>query len=433
MESARKWVYWTLDTVKGRPVGRHYDEVRDAFRNGTDSKVTEEKLQKLLHHAADTTAFYHDMADAGTLSLDRFPVMNKAGYLENYDAHISEPYRDRPDNRTHQTSGSTGVPFTILQDKGKAERCTACSLFINGLGGYVLGDRQAFLRVWRVYKKSKIREIMENLFPVNTVQLDDAHMQEICAFLKKKRIRSMIGYASSLAALSDYIRDAGVDTSAFRVRSIIAISDLLSPAAREQLKQQFRCPVNSNYSNEENGILAIQQGEEAYYFDSSSYVVELLDLESDAPAKEGEAGRIVLTDLHNYAFPMIRFDTGDTAVAVRKVDEKTGRTWLYFQELYGRRSDMIYDIHGIPVSPRAISANMHGISGIRQWKFVQETKDTYCFYINADGTVDENAFLPFFKDLLGTRVDVQYVEEIPVLASGKRKSTENRMTAANQK
>lgn len=427
MESARKWAYWTLDAVKGRPVGKHFDEVRDAYRNGADPKVTEEKLQKLLRHAVDTTAFYRDLTEEGELSLDRFPVMNKAKYLENYDAHISASYRDRPDNRTHQTSGSTGVPFTMVQDKGKAERCTGCSLFINGLGGYELGDRQAFLRVWRVYKKSKIREIMENLFPVNTVVLDDARMKEICEFLKKKRIKSMIGYASSLAALSDYIRDAGVDTSGFKVRSIIAISDHLSPTVRDQLKQQFRCPVNSNYSNEENGILAIQQGGDAYYVDSASYVVELLDLESDVPVKEGEAGRIVLTDLHNYVFPMIRFDTGDTAVAERKVDEKTGKTWLYFKELYGRRSDMIYDIHGKPVSPRAISANMHGAAGIRQWKFVQETKDTYCFYINAEGKVDESAFLPFYEELLGTSICVEYVDEIPVLASGKRKYIENRM------
>jgi len=427
MESARKWVYWTLDAVKGRPVGKHYDEVRNAYKNGVDPRVTEEKLQKLLRHAVDTTTFYHDLADTEELSLDRFPVMNKAKYLENYDAHISEPYRNRPDNRTHQTSGSTGIPFSMIQDKAKAERCTACSLFINGQGGYELGDRQAFLRVWRVYKKSKIREIMENLFPVNTVLLDDAHMKEICEFLKKKRIKSMIGYASSLAALSDYIRDAGVDTSGFSVRSIIAISDHLSPVARQQLKQQFRCPVNSNYSNEENGILAIQQGGDAYYVDSASYVVELLDLESDIPAKEGEAGRIVLTDLHNYAFPMIRYDTGDTAILERKVDKETGKIWLYFKELYGRRSDMIYDVYGIPVSPRAISANMHGIPGIRQWKFVQETKDSYCFYINAEGPVDENAFLPFYEKLLGTSICVEYVDEIPVLASGKRKYIENRM------
>ena len=46
----------------------------------------------------------------------------------------------------------------------------------------------------------------------------------------------------------------------------------------------------------------------------------------------------------NYAFPILRYDNGDTAVAVRK--EKNGRFKLYLLELYGRRSDLIYDCKG---------------------------------------------------------------------------------------
>lgn len=39
-------------------------------------------------------------------------------------------------------------------------------------------------------------------------------------------------------------------------------------------------------------------------------------MDSDEPAEPGELGRIVITDLFNYAFPILRYDNGDTAVAV---------------------------------------------------------------------------------------------------------------------
>ena len=110
---------------------------------------------------------------------------------------------------------------------------------------------------------------------------------------------------------------------------------------RRNLEKIFRCTVRSWYSNEENGIMGLQREEdESYYIDTESYYYEILKLDSDEPAEPGELGRIVITDLYNYAIPLIRYDNGDLAVAERK--EKDGRFRLYLKELYGRRGDMIY-------------------------------------------------------------------------------------------
>ena len=51
--------------------------------------------------------------------------------------------------------------------------------------------------------------------------------------------------------------------------------------------------------------------------------------------KPGELGRIVVTDFYNKAFPMIRYDTGDTGIYQEVIDEK-GRKHGYFTEIYGR-------------------------------------------------------------------------------------------------
>ena len=63
------------------------------------------------------------------------------------------------------------------------------------------------------------------------------------------------------------------------------------------------------------------------------------------------------------AFPILRYDNGDTAVATRK--EKNGRYRLYLDELYGRRSDLIYDCEGKAITPYIITNNLWDIEGVK--------------------------------------------------------------------
>ena len=153
----------------------------------------------------------------------------------------------------------------------------------------------------------------------------------------------------------------------------------------------------------------------------------VLKLDSDEPAEPGELGRIVITDLFNYAFPILRYDNGDTAVATRK--EKNGRYRLYLDELYGRRSDLIYDCEGKAVTPYIITNNLWDIEGVKQYRFIQEDVKDYTIWLNGDPQkMNQEEILGRIRPYLGeeARIRVELVDEIPVLASGKRKYIENR-------
>ena len=106
-----------------------------------------------------------------------------------------------------------------------------------------------------------------------------------------------------------------------------------------------------------------------YYIDSASYYYEFLRMESDLPAKEGEVCRIVITDLYNYAFPIIRYDTGDTAIYRREIIGENFK--IFLKEIYGRKTDLVFNSLGRKISPHAITNYMWGVSGIRQWQFTQ--------------------------------------------------------------
>jgi len=181
------------------------------------------------------------------------------------------------------------------------------------------------------------------------------------------------------------------------------------------------CSVVERYSNQENGILGQQlPGYEEYCLNYGSYAFELLKLESDAPAVFGEPGRIVVTDLFNYAFPMIRYDTGDVGVMGGCDGKSCG--WPVLVKLYGRRVDMIYDTSRRPAYPHLIARNMGLCNNMLQSQFIQTDRQTgggNIFRVNGHPDSDKLMLsLNKQKDILGydAVINIEYTDEIPVLA-----------------
>ena len=96
-----------------------------------------------------------------------------------------------------------------------------------------------------------------------------------------------------------------------------------------------------------------------------------------------------------------------------------------FSELYGRRMDLIYDLKGEVVSPFLLCRTMRLSHGIEQWQFIQEDERTYTLRITSTTEVRPNVDkeVEGFRKTLGEEaiIRVEYVEDIPVMNSLKRK------------
>ncbi|MDK0574919.1 phenylacetate--CoA ligase family protein [Clostridium perfringens] len=420
----RKMGFWFIDFLKGGKIKKYYDEINDFYYNGADEKLIRKNIMELLNHAKETTKFYSNYKYVD--SIEEFPVMNKIMYTEHYDEFISNKFNT---SKLHKmsTSGSTGTPFTVMQDKNKRKRVLAELCFYGKVCGYELGMRQLYFRVWTdSVRKNKIQAFKQNLVMSDISNLNKDNLESIKNMLiKDKKIRNILSYASTLDILSDYLDNGEVYN--FNIESIISSSEILHNKTREKLKKIFNCNVVSRYSNQENGILAQECIErQEFNLNTSSYYFELLKLDKDEPAEYGEIGRIVITDLYNYAMPIIRYDTGDTGIIEKR--KINGKDKLILKELFGRRVDIIYDTKGNILSPHIITNNMWGVEGIKQFKFTQEEKRKYRVTINAQEDKNiSNCIIDKFKFLLGedATIQIDYVDEIPVLASGKRKYIEN--------
>lgn len=429
-EKLRWIVFWALESIRKKPTVKYYKQIKEAWKNGTSIQETQERIQALIAHAVRTTEFYRNYPENAALT--DLPVVNKDTFREHYDSFLSSEFRNAPDNRVMCTSGSTGTPLRMIQDKNKIYHNTAGGIFLGAVAGYYIGMKEAFIRVWvNNVKKGKIQQVMENIIMMDSSRMDDEALADMLRIIRKKKVKCMIGYASALGELSRYIGEKNVDCRGFSVRAIIPISETMSDPVRRKLEEQFGCPVRAWYSNEENGIMGLQNKEgSGYHIDTETYYYEILKMDSDEPAEPGELGRIVITDLFNYAFPILRYDNGDTAVAQRK--EKGGRYKLYLTELYGRRSDLIYDCNGKAVTPYIITNNLWDIKGVKQYRFIQEDLKKYTIWLNGDPKeMDQEEILGRIRPYLGeeAEITVEFVDEIPVLASGKRKYIENRCEA----
>ena len=87
----------------------------------------------------------------------------------------------------------------------------------------------------------------------------------------------------------------------------------LDPGLRKRVEDAWGVPVIHEYFLEEAGLIAQQCAEQGQLHVNSEFVyAEILD-ENNQPCSTGKAGRVVVTPLHNFQTPLVRYDTGSYA------------------------------------------------------------------------------------------------------------------------
>jgi len=390
------------------------------LENGPDaSRKKEEYLQKILKYATENVEFYKQVK--GFASIRSFPVINKNMIRSNYEAFHSPQFKGT-DFTNMQTSGSTGAPFVVRHDRDKRNRVYAEMIYFWGRAGYRLGMKYVFFRISNPF--SWLTIWMRNLIVVDDQSHDDVTFEKVRKLLRSNgKIRMLLGLPSTLGDLASYFLACGDNARVLGIRAIICYGEALSNTVKNRLKTTFGCPVVSLYSNQECGMLAIECPEnKEYHVNDASYHIELLKMNSDDPVSDGEPGRIVVTDLFNRAMPLIRYDTGDTAIWNKGVE--CGWATQVFSSVQGQVIDYIYDTRGNKKSPHAISVLMGPFDKLLQYQFVQEGEKQYTLKLNgAEGLYDDATFRKLFEEYLGEDAEIimEHVNEIPVLGSGKRK------------
>tara|TARA_B110000908_G_scaffold172179_1_gene238171 strand:- start:1141 stop:2442 length:1302 start_codon:yes stop_codon:yes gene_type:complete len=421
----RKKSFWLIDFLNGSVIKKHLEEVQNVLNDFNSKKSLSIRTlneDNILKHAITTVPFYQSLKNLN--SLKDFPVINKNSIRGNFAALQSSKYSDKNKNIV-STSGSTGAPLQISQDANKRKRNSADTAFFASRAGYTIGEELIYIKLWpNSFGIKNLSGFLKNVKMHSVYKLSDI---DISILIKKIKNNSnnlnMVGYSGSYEKICNYLDKINSQPIKCNMKSIIANSERLSDTTKKSMEKYFGCKVVSRYSNNENGILAQQNLVENDKFEINwaSYNIEILDLNEDKPVSYGEIGRVVVTDFFNYATPIIRYDTGD--VAVMNIHNNVP----YIERIEGRKLDMIYNTSGEIISSH-LCYHLFKYGPFKQYQLVQYGLKDYNINLNTNRRVEkEKDLVEEFKGYFGkdANIKVNYVDEIPVLNSGKRKEVTN--------
>lgn len=430
--------FWINDFWKKSPVGRPYRNVRYIQSHSAEDgkSIRRKALDRLLEHAWKNSEYYAGFR--GRYELADYPVMDKLSLTENYDS-IAVRRKNIPgqcgDVFIQRTSGSTGVPFAIPQDSGKRNRRIAEIKFFGALVGFKSHEKLIQLRTWNQWQKKSSGQIKkENIVPFDIKRMGEDDLKELCELIISEKAVSLRGYASSFDRLSRVARKYDYRFPSLKI--IVSTSEALEDDVRAAVKKSLGCDIVSQYANEECGILAQERvptgdADNRMYFNWSGYYIEVLKIDRDEPAEYGEIGRIVVTDLYNYAFPLIRYDTGDTCILAEPDAFSFG--YPVMAKLYGRRFDLTFTTDGDPVYPLAYGRVLKNYPSVLMWQFVQTGGKEYHLRLKLKtaGDSELDSIKQNILNIIGrdSELHIDMVDDIPVLKSGKRKPVVNEWNA----
>jgi phenylacetate-CoA ligase len=158
-------------------------------------------------------------------------------------------------------------------------------------------------------------------------------VEDQLAWLRRERPDYLLTRSHSLEHLA---MAAGGERPCDSLLAMTAISEAITPATRRHLETVFQAPVQQGYGLNEIGLVAVRCEAKRYHVHREHCIVEIVNEAGEACA-HGEAGRLVVTGLRNFAMPLLRYDSNDLVTALDGPCP-CGRTLPAFGEIHGRLS-----------------------------------------------------------------------------------------------
>jgi phenylacetate-CoA ligase len=220
----------------------------------------------------------------------------------------------------------------------------------------------------------------------------------------------LLTYPNNLSALLDLAEADPVDRVGLgRVLQVRTIGETLHESLRERCRQILGVGVADVYSTQEIGVIAIEcpQGG-GYHVMSEGLVLELLR-DDDQPCAAGETGRVVVTDLHNFATPLIRYDLGDFAEADGPC--ACGRGLPKIRRILGRQRNLLQLPDGRRYWPLVGAFGYREIAPVRQYQIIQRSLKRVTLRLAVERSLsvaEEGALAEKLVEFLGHRFTVDF-------------------------
>jgi phenylacetate-CoA ligase len=256
--------------------------------------------------------------------------------------------------------------------------------------------------------------------------LPEEKLIKILRFIKPDVLHT---FPSILLMLANY------DLSGIAPRLIFTQGEMVTQHCRDVCSRKFNAELFETYGSVEFGTLAFECPEHfGLHMLTDNAYIEFVD-EMGEQVSSGEPGEIIVTGLHNYSMPLIRYRIGDVGMPS---DERCpcGRSWPIMRSIEGRINDFLTFSDGRKISWLYLLRNIlydeefrRNMFCVSQYQLIQEKYNKLVFKF-VKGSHFDPRILERIKNKLeeefanqGERLQVvlEAVEEIPMERTGKRR------------
>ena len=413
--------------LRGRRLYRDYTKRIDEMTLGDPLSVSSEYLARLLAFVKRHNEYYSHLLSHGD-GIESLPILTKDVIRQRFEDLQSFP--KGPDPYINSSGGSTGRPVTLIQDANYASWSNATQgyYFREFLGVemntvknvWLWGSERDSLRLTRRPIRSRVASFLSSKMFLNTFDVDERGWLEYIELIRQYRPHYVAGYAGSLYQIARTARRNNVRLH--RPSFVYSSAELLREFMRSEIEEQFNAKVYDYYGSREVGAIAGECiGGEKHVF-AMNNLVEIFD-DDDHVVMDGSEGRLVITNLHNYSFPMIRYDIGDTG-ALSSQSCGCGSPLPVLKQLSGRITDHFILASGKLVHGEFITHLFYFRDWIDQFQVDQLEYDSLRIRVVCRDVVDENDVRDITRDIQfvmgkGCKLEWEYVDSIDKSPEGK--------------
>lgn len=316
----------------------------------------ENRLARLLHHAASSVPYYRHhwqvrrrQGDkASWEQLENWPILEKETLRQQPKSFLADDIQSRRLFPLH-TSGTSGKPLLLWQSR---QTLTAWNALIERrrLNWYGVSwrDRCGFLGGQLVTAVSQSQPpfwvwnaALQQLY-MSSYHLRESFLIDYLAALKKYRVRYLWGYPSSLYPLARAALTKGIGGLEMAVVSTNA--EPLYHYQRQAISAVFG-PVCETYGMVELAAAAGECRQGTLHIWPETGKIEIL--QGETPVSPGQAGDLVCTGLLNIEMPLIRYRVGDRGrYPSHPAACACGRTLPALAAVEGRVDDLLFTRDG---------------------------------------------------------------------------------------
>lgn len=321
------------------------------------SEINWKKRKEIVLYAYNHCEFYKKFYDENNFhpkdlnvpeDFEKIPIVTKKDIRDNFDGLIASGV-DSKYRRVATTGGSTGEPLKVLHD---------LRVQIETFGWRTLSwwnihpwDNIAF--IYRV-RRTGLKKFLSDIFwwPMKRIFLDASFMTKdsMLKFVKEyKKIKPTViqGYVGGVFEFAKFIDDNNI----FLIppKAVWVTSAPLSESQRLFMEKVFNAPVFDQYGScEVHWIAAECCKQKGLHVFTDVRHIEFVD-ENGSNIKNEEYGDVLITDLENRVFPLIRYKIGDKGRMLKR-NCSCGLNFPLMDKIKGRISDIIIMPNGDVIS-----------------------------------------------------------------------------------